>query len=94
MNKKIKRFLQGKTKAGQVFHGVIDALPFPNILTPVRAVLNEVPDAKLSDIAKRSFDKMDKIRLAVGLTISFLIISGKITPETAEQIIDLLLKLF
>lgn len=90
---RIKRFLSGKTKAGQVFYGIVDAFPFPNLLNPLRAALSSNENLKTAELANITWNKIDKVRLAIGLIVSYLIISGKASTETVNDLIDILLKL-
>lgn len=91
--KKLKRFLSGKTKAGQVFYGIVDALPFPNLLNPVRAALSSNENLDTSELVKITWNKIDNVRLVIGLIVSYLIISGKASTETVNELVSILVKI-
>lgn len=84
------RTLLGKNKAGQVLHGVLDILPFPNLINPLRASVAENPNRSILETIQRSYTKIDAIRLIVALALSYLIVSGKLTAEEAQQFFETL----
>lgn len=88
---KLKRFLTGKSKAGQVVYGIVDALPIPNLLNPVRAVLGVNPHATGAEILNVTWGKIDKVRLAVGVFVSYLILSGNMSVEKANEFAQVIL---
>ena len=83
------RTILGKNKAGQVFHGVLDILPFPNLINPIRASVAENPNRSLLETIQRSYTKIDAIRLLVALALSYLIVSGNLTSEQAQEFLQL-----
>lgn len=84
----LKRILTGKNLVGQLLYGVIDALPIPNVLNPIRAALKATPNATGGDIARLVASKTDWPRLAVALVVSYLIISGRLTLEALTKALD------
>jgi len=93
MKSKLTRFLQGKTKAGQVAYGIIDALPMFNPLNIARAVLNENPKPTGVEFVRSVGRKVDPIRLVVSIAVTYFIVTGKLTAETASELIEILLAL-
>jgi hypothetical protein len=91
MANKLKRFLTGKTRLGQVVYGVVDALPIPNLLNIPRAVLGANPQATSRELLNESWAKIDKVRLAVGVFVSYLILSGNMTIDKAGEFANVLL---
>ena len=82
------RTILGKNKAGQVVHGIVDILPFPNLFNPLRAAYAENPDRKLTETISRAYTKVDLIRLLTALGLSYLIVSGKLSLEEAQAILE------
>lgn len=91
---RFRQFLTGKTRLGQIVYGIVDALPVPNLLNPLRATLDRTPNARISELASVTWGKIDKIRLAIGVLVSWLILSGRATPETIDRLLDVLLRIF
>ena len=83
------KLITGKSKFGQVVYGVVDVLPFPNLLNPLRAALTDPKNKSVGDIVHAAYSKTDLIRLLVALVCSWAIVSGKITPDVAHQILDI-----
>ena len=83
------KLITGKSKLGQVLYGVVDVLPFPNLLNPLRAALTDPKNRTVGDIIHAAYTKTDLIRLLVALVCSWAIVTGKITPELAQQILDI-----
>ena len=83
------KLITGKSKLGQVIYGVVDVLPFPNLLNPLRAALVDPKNKTVGDIIHAAYSKTDLIRLLVALACSWAIVSGKLTAETAQQILDI-----
>ena len=93
----LKSLLKGKKIIPQIVYGIVDALPFPNLLNPVRSAIKHNPDATLGQVAVLVARKTDPLRLAVALIFSYLIVSGKMTYQTLAGVVDLaerLAKLF
>lgn len=87
--KAIKSLLKGKKLIPQIVFGVVDALPFPNLLNPVRSAIKQNPDATLGQVAVLVARKTDPLRLCVALVFSYLIVSGKMTFETLSGVVKL-----
>ena len=90
---KLKRFLSGKTKAGQIVYGIVDALPVFNPLNIARAVMNERPDATRGEFIREFGRKIDPIRLVVSVAVTYFIVTGKLTPDVARDLIEIILTL-
>jgi len=90
---RFKRFLTGKTRTGQVVYGIVDALPIPNLLNPIRAVIGQSHSAGAKDILAGALAKTDKIRLAISVVVSYLILSGRVSVETINELIDVLIRI-
>ena len=90
----VGRTLTGKNKAGEVLHGVIDALPVPNLLNPLRAAAADPENDTTAEILSGAMGKVDKVRFLVGICISYGLITGRITFETAKQLLQVWLGLF
>ena len=88
------RTLTGKNKAGEVLHGVIDALPVPNLLNPLRAAAADPANDTTAEILTGAMGKVDKVRFLVGMSISYGLVTGRITFETAKQLLQIWLGLF
>jgi hypothetical protein len=91
MKTKLRRFLQGKTKAGQTVYGIIDALPVFNPLNIARAVLNDTPNPTAREFARGFASKIDPIRLVVSVAVTYFIVTGKLTAQTAGELIELIM---
>jgi hypothetical protein len=89
----LKRLIQGKTKLGQVIYGIVDILPFPNVLNLVRASIDQEPNAGAGRIAQITWGKIDKFRLAVSLIALYLVASGQLEIEKARELADLVLSI-
>jgi len=86
LRQRIDRFLTGKTKSGQVLYGIVDSLPVPNLLNIYRASVNEMPNATDGERLKDIFlNRMDLLRFAISVTVSYLIITGKVSLEDIEK---------
>lgn len=85
------RTILGKNKSGQVLHGIVDILPFPNLLNPLRAAYAENPDRKIGETISRAYTKVDLLRLLTALGLSYLVVSGKLNLEEAQALLDNLL---
>jgi hypothetical protein len=90
MKKFIRDLITGKSKAGQVLFGVVDILPFPNVLNIVRATLGETPNADAGHIVRSIIRKTDLLRFGVGLVLSYLFVSGKLTAENVTFLAEFL----
>ena len=84
------KLVTGKSKAGQILYGVVDVLPFPNLLNPLRSALTDPKNQSIGDVVHAAYSKTDLIRLIVALLCSWAIVTGKITAETAQQVLDIL----
>jgi hypothetical protein len=90
----VGRTLTGKNKAGEVLHGVVDALPVPNLLNPLRAAAADPENDTTAEILTGAMGKVDKVRFLVGMSISYGLVTGRITFETAKQVLQVWLQLF
>jgi len=90
MKKFLRDLITGKSKAGQVLFGVVDILPFPNVLNIVRATMSETPNADAGFIVRSVIRKTDLLRFGVGLVLSYLFVSGKLTAENVTFLADFL----
>jgi len=88
------RTLTGKNTAGEVMHGVIDALPVPNLLNPLRAAAANPVNETTGEILVDAMGKVDKVRFLVGICISYGLITERITFETAKQLLQVWIGLF
>jgi hypothetical protein len=87
MRTKLRRFLQGKTKAGQTVYGIIDALPVFNPLNIARAVLNDTPNPTAHEFARGFASKIDPIRLVVSVAVTYFIVTPKQTWTDSSNVI-------
>ena len=90
----VGRTLTGKNKVGEVMHGVIDALPVPNLLNPLRAAASNPENDTTGEILVDAMGKVDKVRFLVGICVSYGLVTGKLTFETAGQLVKVWLQLF
>jgi hypothetical protein len=86
----LKNLLTGDNKAGQILYGVVDILPFPNVLNIVRAAIKSNPRATASDIAVSVVRKVDWLRLGVGLILSYLYVTGNLTMENVKGVMEIM----
>jgi hypothetical protein len=86
----LRKFIQGKNKIGQVFYGIVDSLPVPNLLNPLRAAIDEKPLSSKADIISHAAKKVDKTRLIVSALTAYLVISGKLTLENANAVLEMI----
>lgn len=87
-----KRLLKGDNLIGQILYGVVDILPFPNLLNIPRAILKDRPEVRTVELLSETFRKMDGIRFIVGAVLSFLILRGHLSLETLAKWLDTLSK--
>jgi hypothetical protein len=89
-----RNLLSGKNKAGEVLFAVVDVMPFPNVLNVVRAALKSNPEATTGEVVKDTLYKTDWLRLSVGVLLSYLYFTGKLTAENIEFFTTHLLQFF
>lgn len=85
----IRKTLKGEGIIGQVLYGVADILPFPNLLNVYRSVAKDKPYLSKVEVIREVVFRIDVIRFLVGATLAYLIVTGKITIETAKDILTL-----
>lgn len=85
----IKNTLKGKGVVGQLIYGVADLLPFPNVLNVYRAVVKERPYLSRVEVAIEVVGRLDIVRFIPALILAYFIATGKITVETAKDILTL-----
>ena len=90
---RLKRFISGKTKLGQVIYGIVDVLPFPNVLNLVRAAIDAEPTAGAGRIASATLAKIDWLRMMVALLSAYLVLSGRVDTQSAGEFADMVLKI-
>lgn len=83
----IRQTAEGKNKAGEVLHGVLDILPLPNqfLGKAVKAILN----GKWSE-TKKEIKKAFTLRNTVAIALTTSFIMGWVTPEQLTQFTEML----
>ena len=87
--KLIKNILQGKNIAGQILYGIADIMPFPNLLNVYRSVIKDRPYLSKWEVTMEVVGRIDIVRFAVAVVLAYLIVSGKLTTQTATEILAL-----
>lgn len=78
----IKRLIAGQNVLGEALFAIVDVLPFPNVLNIPRAILKARPDIETRDLLLETIRKTDTVRLLLGVALSYLILSGRLSFET------------
>ena len=75
---RIGRFLTGKSKAGEIFHAIIDVLPIPNFHEVIKAVIKDHEKAGKAisgfELIRRTLKKLDAIRTVVAIVVAILLV--------------------
>lgn len=87
----IGRTLTGKNVAGRIIHGVLDVLPIPQVHEVIGGVIEETGRSGRSstEVVGDAVRRIDWFRLVVGLVIAWAILTGKVTPESFDQLMQL-----
>lgn len=95
---RIARFLTGKSKAGEIFHAVIDVLPVPNIHEIIKAVVkdHQAADRVLGgfQLIKETWGRLDTVRtIATIIGAIILVMATRWTGIEPGVLLDVIKKL-
>jgi len=95
---KVARFLKGKSKAGEIFHALLDVLPIPNIHEVVKAVVKD--HQKAGDVlggiqlVRETWQRLDTVRtIATIVGAAVLILATRWTGIDLSVLIDVIKQL-
>ena len=84
------RTITGQNKTGRLIHGILDAIPTPNIHEIVKKSIKTNPNQNIKEIAIDVFNRVDWIRTLIGLFVGLGIIKGWFTADQIQTIINLI----